>query len=54
VIEAGVEKELGVEARDGIAVVNVPQNEAPHVHHEEIEKDIEVENVEEVGQEEEV
>ncbi|KAH0773664.1 hypothetical protein KY290_010801 [Solanum tuberosum] len=40
--------------RDGVPVKNVPQNEAPPVHHEEIEEDIEVENVEEVRQEEEV
>uniref|UniRef100_M1D9H5 'chromo' domain containing protein n=1 Tax=Solanum tuberosum TaxID=4113 RepID=M1D9H5_SOLTU len=34
-----------------VAPVNAP---APHVHHEEIEVDVDVENVEEVGQEEEV
>uniref|UniRef100_M1DLE7 Uncharacterized protein n=1 Tax=Solanum tuberosum TaxID=4113 RepID=M1DLE7_SOLTU len=43
-----------VPARDRVPVGNAPQNEVPHVHHEEIEEDIEVENVEEVGQEEEM
>ncbi|KAH0748145.1 hypothetical protein KY290_027377 [Solanum tuberosum] len=40
--------------RDGVPVGNAPQNEAHLVHHEEIKEDIEVENVEEVGQKEEV
>ncbi|KAH0657808.1 hypothetical protein KY289_026556 [Solanum tuberosum] len=40
--------------RDGVPVGNAPQNEAHLVHHEEIKEDIEVENVEEVGQEEKV
>lgn len=35
--------------KDGVLVENAPKNEAPPMHHEEIE-----ENVEEVGQEEEV
>uniref|UniRef100_M1AL36 Retrotransposon protein, Ty3-gypsy subclass n=1 Tax=Solanum tuberosum TaxID=4113 RepID=M1AL36_SOLTU len=46
-----------VPARDGVPIENVPQNEAPYVHQEEIEENIEVENmenVEEVGQEEKV
>ncbi|KAH0730222.1 hypothetical protein KY289_001410 [Solanum tuberosum] len=43
-----------VPARDRVPVKKIPKNEAPLVHHEEIEEDIEVENVEEAGQEEEV
>uniref|UniRef100_M1DM81 'chromo' domain containing protein n=1 Tax=Solanum tuberosum TaxID=4113 RepID=M1DM81_SOLTU len=40
-------------SRDGIPIEIAPLNLAPPVHHEEIEEDIEVENIE-VGQEEEV
>jgi len=61
-IEAGVEEGRSkgrvqgrVEpARDGLPVYNAPQNEVPLIHHEDIEENIEVQNVEEVGQEEEV
>lgn len=40
--------------RDGAPVGDAPRNEAPHVHHEEIDENVEVENVEQIGQEEEV
>ncbi|KAH0743175.1 hypothetical protein KY290_031168 [Solanum tuberosum] len=40
--------------RDGATIENVPRNENPHVHHEEIEENVEVEDEENVGQEKEV
>ncbi|KAH0743076.1 hypothetical protein KY290_031069 [Solanum tuberosum] len=40
--------------RDRVPIENAPQNEASPVHHEEIEENVEVENIEEVGQKEEV
>ncbi|WMV29012.1 hypothetical protein MTR67_022397 [Solanum verrucosum] len=40
--------------RDGAPVKDAPRNEAPLVHHEEVEKNIEVKHDEVVGQEEEV
>uniref|UniRef100_M1DQB6 'chromo' domain containing protein n=1 Tax=Solanum tuberosum TaxID=4113 RepID=M1DQB6_SOLTU len=40
--------------KDGALVNNAPRNEAPPVHHEEVEENVEVENEENVGQEEEV
>uniref|UniRef100_M1DBS8 'chromo' domain containing protein n=1 Tax=Solanum tuberosum TaxID=4113 RepID=M1DBS8_SOLTU len=40
--------------RDGAPVKNAPRNEAPLVHHEEVEENVEVENEKNVGQEEEV
>ena len=32
--------------RDGVPIKNAPRNEAPLVHHEEINENVEVENVE--------
>uniref|UniRef100_M1E007 Uncharacterized protein n=1 Tax=Solanum tuberosum TaxID=4113 RepID=M1E007_SOLTU len=52
--DRGRGRERVAPTRDGVPVKIAPQNEAPPVHHEEIEEDIEVENIEEVGQEEEV
>uniref|UniRef100_M1DQT2 Gag-pol polyprotein n=1 Tax=Solanum tuberosum TaxID=4113 RepID=M1DQT2_SOLTU len=40
-------------ARGRAPVKNTPRNEIPHVHHEEIEENVDVENEEDIGQEEE-
>uniref|UniRef100_M1D9Z9 Uncharacterized protein n=1 Tax=Solanum tuberosum TaxID=4113 RepID=M1D9Z9_SOLTU len=41
-------------SRDGVPVENSPRNEAPSVHHDEVEENTKVKNEENVGQEEEV
>uniref|UniRef100_M1DKJ4 'chromo' domain containing protein n=1 Tax=Solanum tuberosum TaxID=4113 RepID=M1DKJ4_SOLTU len=44
-------------AGNGVPIENAPMNKNPHAHHEEIEKNVDIENVEnvdDVGQEEEI
>uniref|UniRef100_M1DEL7 'chromo' domain containing protein n=1 Tax=Solanum tuberosum TaxID=4113 RepID=M1DEL7_SOLTU len=50
----GRSRERVSSTKEGVPVENAPRNEAPTMHHEEIEENINVENVEEVLQEKEV